>query len=277
MDGRPGRACGVAADRAGWVAGRRRRYRTNRDRVRGAVGQAGDAHGGWWEAGGHPRAGAIELVLVIQDGATGRPGVNATDRPPSAVIVVMAGAAGGPVGVKDADEAEGAPFLLVLTAMTWKTYAVPLVRPVTVAAVAVEVPSVKVLQTVGAGGQGVVHIVVGDGCLPGVARGRPGQRKQRCSAKTVRPSRWEPKDRQRRRRLRWNRSPRCLGRPDRTRSGRRGPPSSSGRGSRRSRTTRWRCRSRTEPNPCAPPWAPPPPAPPPPPSQLVEPLRVQMV
>jgi hypothetical protein len=76
--------------------------------------------------------------------------VKATDRAPSAgVIVVMTGAGGGPIGVVELEDAEYTPVPEPFTAATWKTYAVPLSRPVTTAEVAAEVPSANVVHDVG--------------------------------------------------------------------------------------------------------------------------------
>jgi hypothetical protein len=66
-------------------------------------------------------------------------GVKPMRSPPSAGVTdVRFGAPGGPEGVIVGDEAEKGPFPMSLTAWTWKTYPVPSVSPVIVAAVAVE-------------------------------------------------------------------------------------------------------------------------------------------
>ena len=78
------------------------------------------------------------------------PAAKATEREPSAgVIVEMVGAPGTPKGVTWLDGSDDAPLPTALTAVTRKMYAVPSVRPVTVAEVAVETPSEKSIQVVG--------------------------------------------------------------------------------------------------------------------------------
>ncbi len=65
------------------------------------------------------------------------------------MTVEIVGADGGALGEIDADAVDGSPVPNEFTAATWKTYAVPSVRPVTTAPVLVETPSSNVVQLVG--------------------------------------------------------------------------------------------------------------------------------
>ena len=71
-----------------------------------------------------------------------------TSMPPvlSAVAVTAVGASGTVRGVIDVDAVEYGPSPAMFFAATWKVYAVPLVRPVTVAEVTVPVPSLNVVH-----------------------------------------------------------------------------------------------------------------------------------
>jgi hypothetical protein len=73
---------------------------------------------------------------------------NETVVEPFAVIVGCGGAAGGLAATVAADGADEVPAPSALTAETRNRYEDPVSRPVTVAVVAVEVPSLKTVQVV---------------------------------------------------------------------------------------------------------------------------------
>ena len=75
--------------------------------------------------------------------------MNATDNEPSeAVIPVIVGAPGVVTGVTEDDAVETVPVPAVLVALTRNVYAVPFVKPVTVAEADVDVPSANTVYVV---------------------------------------------------------------------------------------------------------------------------------